>query len=152
MAQPAASTVDAYLDALAEPARTCMRQVRALLRAHLPEGYVESMTWGMPGYEIPLARYPKTYNGKPLMYAAFAAQKRHNALYLNMAYADSEAERALRDAWAAAGRRLDMGKSCLRFRRYEDLLVEPLARIIAGTPPDAFITQYEQVRAATLSG
>lgn len=149
MVSSAAATVDAYLQALPEPARACMTRVRALVRAHLPEGYVEAMTWGMPSYEIPLARYPDTYNGKPLCYVAFAAQKRHNALYLNMAYADSDADTLLREAWAAAGRRLDMGKCCLRFRRYDDLLEAPLARAIAGMPVDAFIARYAQARAGT---
>lgn len=152
MVSSAATTVDAYLDALPEPARTCMTRVRALVLAHLPEGYVEAMTWGMPTYEIPLARYPDTYNGKPLCYVAFAAQKRHNALYLNMAYAESGVENMLREAWAAAGRRLDMGKCCLRFRRYEDLLEAPLAEAIASMPVEAFIARYEQARAGTRAG
>jgi hypothetical protein len=97
---------------------------------------------------VPLARYPKTYNRKPLAYAAFAAQKQYFAIYLNMAHADSEQERAIREAYAAAGRRLDMGKCCLRFKRLDDLLATPVAAAIASTSVERFIEQYETARAA----
>lgn len=148
MVTSAAPTVDAYLLELPPERRAAATAIRALVREHLPPGYEESMTWGMPSYEVPLARYPKTYNRKPLAYAAFAAQKQYFAIYLNMAYADSEQERALREAYAAAGRRLDMGKCCLRFKRLDDLLTAPVAAAIASTPVEGFIAQYEASRAA----
>ncbi len=97
-------------------------------------------------YEIPLERYPKTYNEQPLGYVALAAQKQYYALYLMGVYGDSEQEKALRQAYAAAGKRLDIGKSCLRFRKLEDLLVEPIAEIVASTPPEVMLAQYEASR------
>lgn len=148
MVTSAAPTVDAYLLELPPERRAAATAIRALVREHLPPGYEESMTWGMPSYEVPLARYPKTYNRKPLAYAAFAAQKQYFAIYLNMAYADSEQERAIREAYAAAGRRLDMGKCCLRFKRLDDLLAAPVAAAIASTSVEGFIAQYEASRAA----
>lgn len=148
MVTSAAPTVDAYLLELPPERRAAATAIRALIREHLPTGYEESMTWGMPSYEVPLSRYPKTYNRKPLAYAAFAAQKQYFAIYLNMAYADSEQDRAIRDAYAAAGRRLDMGKCCLRFKRLDDLLAVPVAAAIASTSVERFIEQYEAARAA----
>ena len=72
------------------------------------------MNWGMISYEIPLSVYPDTYNGKPLMYCALAAQKRHNAVYLMNIYADSELERKTGGAgMRRAGLKLDRGK-CMR--------------------------------------
>lgn len=150
MVTSAAPTVDAYLLELPPERRAAATAIRALIREHLPPGYEEAMTWGMPCYEVPLARYPKTYNRKPLAYAAFAAQKQYFAIYLNMAYADSEQDRAIRDAYAAAGRRLDMGKCCLRFKRLDDLLAAPVAAAIASTSVDRFIEQYEAARATAV--
>jgi hypothetical protein len=104
------------------------------------------MNWGMISYEIPLARYPKTYNGQPLMYVALAAQKRYCSLYLMCAYQDSTQERLLKAGFERAGKRLDMGKSCIRFRRVEDLPLDIIARVVGSTTPEQFIAVYERVR------
>ena len=112
MVSSAAATVEAYLAELPPERRAVVATVRALVNAHLPEGYVEGMHWGMIGWVIPLSRYPVTYNKQPLIYAALAAQKNNYALYLMCAYSDSQVERDLRAAYAAAGLKLDMGKSC----------------------------------------
>jgi len=131
---------------LPEDRRAVIAEVRKLILEHLPAGYQERMNWGMITYEIPLERYPKTYNEQSLGYVALAAQKQYYALYLMGVYGDSEQEKALRQAYAAAGKRLDIGKSCLRFRKLEDLLVEPIAEIVASTPPEVMIAQYEASR------
>lgn len=146
MVRSPAQTVEAYLAELPPERREVVAAVRRLVLEHLPAGYVESMGWGMVCWGIPLARYPKTYNGQPLGYAALAAQKSHYSLYLMAVYADSEEERELRAAFARAGKKLDMGKSCVRFRRLEDLEMGALGRAIASTPPDAFIARYEASR------
>jgi hypothetical protein len=86
MVTSTAATVDAYLAELPPERRAVMAEVRDRIRRHLPEGYVEAMTWGMPTYEEPLARYPATYNTKPLAYVAFAAQKNNYAVYLLAVY------------------------------------------------------------------
>ncbi len=146
MVQSKATTVEEYLAELPEERRAVVAEVRRLILEHLPDGYQERMNWGMITYEIPLARYPKTYNGQPLGYIALAAQKQYYSLYLMGVYGDSEQEKALKRAYAEAGKRLDIGKSCLRFRKLEDLLVEPIAEIVASTPPEAMIAQYEASR------
>ncbi|GLC24535.1 hypothetical protein rosag_10480 [Roseisolibacter agri] len=113
---------------------------------HLPAGYRETMGFGMICYGIPLSEYPDTYNKQPLCYAALAAQKRHYALYLMNVYGDGEDERRLREAFAARGLKLDMGKSCLRFKRLDDLALDAVGATIASTPPATFIARYEASR------
>jgi hypothetical protein len=131
------------LKELPEGQRYVISQVRDLILANLPEGYQESMNWGMITYEIPLERYPKTYNKQPLGYIALAAQKNHYALYLMGCYADSEQEVQLRQGFEQAGKKFDMGKSCLRFKKLDDLPFDVLAPVIASMTPDEFIAVYE---------
>lgn len=146
MARSNASTVEGYLNELPPERREVVSTVRDAVLRHLPDGYKESMSWGMISYEIPLERYPETYNGQPLAFAALAAQKNYYALYLTCVYQCSKREAALREAFAKAGKRLDMGKSCVRFRKLEDLPLDAIGQIIAGIPPDDFIAQYEASR------
>lgn len=146
MVSSAATTVEAYLAELPPERREVIATVRALVNANLPDGYVEGMNWGMISWEIPLSRYPLTYNKQPLTYAALAAQKNHYALYLMCAYAHSQSEHDLRAAYAAAGLKLDLGKSCLRFRRLDALLLPAVAAAIASTPLETHIARYEASR------
>lgn len=146
MAASRAATPEAYLAELAPERRAVVAGARALVHASLPAGYHECMRWGMISWEIPLERYPDTYNGQPLGYAALAAQKAHYALYLTGPYLDPAQAARLRDGFREAGLRLDMGKSCLRFRALEDLARGPLAQVIASTPPERFIALYEASR------
>ncbi len=140
------STPDALLAELPAERRAVVAAVRDLVRAALPAGYEEQVAGKMLAYVVPLARYPNTYNKQPLTYAALAAQKNHYALYLTAAYADPAQAEALRAGFARAGKRLDMGKSCVRFRRVEELALDAVGAAIASTPPEAFIAQYEASR------
>ena len=146
MAKSGAAGVAGYLKELPAERRAVLAAVRAVVRKHLPAGYRETMNWGLICYEVPLARYPNTYNGQPLCYAALAAQKNHNALYLTDVYQDPSQAKRLKDGFRRAGKKLDMGKSCLRFRKVEDLELEVIGEIISGTPPDTFIARYEASR------
>lgn len=143
MVASAATTVDAYLAALPPERREVAAALRALIRRHLPEGDVEAMTWGMPTCEVPMDRYPDTYNGKLLAYVGFAAQKNNYALYLMCVYSDSAQERTLREAAAAMGTTLDMGKSCVRFRALDRLPLDAIGTLIASHPVDDCIALYE---------
>jgi hypothetical protein len=149
MVTPAAIAPDEYLASLPEERRAVVSRIRDIIRENLPAGYVESVNWGMLSYEIPLSRYPNTYNGQPLGYVALAAQKNAYSLYLLGPYGDERQAAKLRDGFARAGKTLDMGKSCVRFRKPEDLALDAIAEAIASTPPDAFIAQYESIRAKT---
>ena len=146
MARSDATTVAEYLEELPAERRAVVAAVRDAVRRRLPAGYEECMRWGMISYEIPLARYPTTYNGQPLSYAGIAAQKGHYAVYLMGVHTDPEQERELRAAYARAGKKLDLGKSCLRFKRLEELELAAVERVIASTPPDEMIARYERSR------
>lgn len=146
MVSSTAATPAQYLEQLPAQRRVVVAAVRDLVNANLPPGYVEAMAYGMIGWSVPLARYPDTYNGQPLAYVGLAAQKNGYSLYLNCIYSDPVAEQSLRDAYARAGRKLDMGKSCLRFKALDGLLLDEVGRIVASTPVDEFIAQYERAR------
>jgi uncharacterized protein YdhG (YjbR/CyaY superfamily) len=146
MASSAAQTVDQYLAELPPERRAVVSAVRDHVNAHLPPGYVEGMAFGMIGWAVPLARYADTYNGQPLAYVGLAAQKNAYSLYLMGCYMDSAEDQALRAAYAKAGKKLDMGKSCLRFKALDNLVLDEIGRIIGGTPVDEYIARYESVK------
>ena len=129
--QSAAKTVHEYLDDLPPERREAIESVRDVILDNLPEGFEEAMNWGMITYQVPLSRYPDTYNKQPLMLAALASQKNHMAVYLTGVYADEGSRERFADAYKETGKRLDMGKSCVRFRRLDDLPVELIGEAIA---------------------
>lgn len=141
------ATAEEYIAALPPERAEQIGQLRQLIRQRLPEGYAEEMGFGMITYVIPLAAYPDTYNGHPLMYAAIASQKRHMSLYLMNVYGDDETQRWFADGFAAAGKKLDMGKACVRFRKLEDLPLELIGEAVARTPAADYIAHYEASRA-----
>ena len=147
MAGSKAPTPEAYLDELPPERAELVSSLRDLINANLPDGYVERMNWGMISWEVPIERHRDTYNGQPLVYAGLAAQKNHTALYLNCVYASEERSERMRSAWAATGRKLDMGKSCLRFKRPGDVAEGVLAEAIRSVPVERFIAEYEAGRA-----
>src|SRR5688500_11085316 len=108
MVSSKAATPDAFIAELPPERADLVARLRALVNRAIPPGYEERMSWGMIGWEVPLARYPDTYNKQPLVFAGLAAQKNHTALYLNCVYASAERTERLRSAWAAEGKKLDM--------------------------------------------
>ncbi len=139
MVSSEAATVEDYLDELPEDRRDAIEAVRAEILANLPDGMVETMRWGMICYEVPLDIEPNTYNGEPLMYAALANQKRHMAVYLTGVYADPDQLDRFRERYLATGKRLDMGKSCVRFTKLDHLPVELVGEMIALTTTAEFV-------------
>ena len=113
---------------------------------NLPDGYVERMQYGMISYAIPLETYPVTYNKQPLGLASLASQKNYMSLYLMNVYGDTDTERWFHEEYRASGKKLDMGKSCVRFKKVEDLPLELIGQTIARTSPDEFIERYETLR------
>jgi hypothetical protein len=144
--QSDADTVEGYLESLPEDRRQAIGGLRETIASHLPEGYAEVMQYGMISWVVPLERYPDTYNGQPLSLASLASQKNHMSLYLMAVYGDDDAEERFRQAWTATGHKLDMGKSCVRFKRLEDVPLDVVAETIAGTPVDDLIASYERSR------
>ena len=146
MVSSKAATVADYLDELPPERREVLARVRDALNGAMPAGYREGMGFGMLGWVVPLEVYPDTYNKQPLAYAGLAAQKNSYSLYLTCAYSDPARARRLHDAAAAMGKKLDMGKSCIRFKRIEDLPLDAICDEIASTPPADFIRLYEEAR------
>ena len=141
-----AKTVDEYLSELDDGRREAIAAVRGVILDNLPDGYEETMQFGMITYVVPFSVLADTYNGQPLMYAALASQKRHMAVYLTNVYADGSVERWFRERYLATGKRLDMGKSCVRFRKLDDLPLELVGEAIARTPIDEFVELYKASR------
>jgi uncharacterized protein YdhG (YjbR/CyaY superfamily) len=141
-----ASSVEQYLAELPDDRRDAIEAVRDVIVENLPDGYVEEMNWGMISYSVPLETYPDTYNGQPLMYAAVASQKNHMAVYLSGVYADEGRRETFLEKYRETGKRLDMGKSCVRFRTIDDLPVDLIGDTIAGIDVDTFIEVYEAAR------
>ena len=117
--------------------RPIVEVVRQVVLDHLPDGFEEVMQYGMISYVVPHERYPDTYNGQPLALASLASQKRYLSLYLMGVYGDAGAEAWLRERWPA-DKKLDMGKSCLRFKRLDDLSLDLIGEVIASTSVDDF--------------
>ena len=140
------TTPAAYLASLAPEHRKVIAAVRAVIKKRLPKGYIETMNWGMLSYEIPLSRYPDTYNKQPLMYMALAAQKNNYALYMTGVSGDKVLIGRLAAAYKAAGKKLDMGKSCLRFDKLEDLPLDVIGDIVAAMPVERRIEAAEAAK------
>ncbi|MGW8268010.1 MAG: DUF1801 domain-containing protein [Longimicrobiales bacterium] len=145
MAQSDARTVEEYLLDLPSEKREVVAKLRSVILEHLPPGYQETMNWGMIAYEVPLERYPDTYNNKPLLYMALAAQKNHFAVYTTGVYMDPDGEAWVRSEFEKAGKKLDMGKSCIRFRRLENVPLEVFGKIAGGQTVEEFLEAYERV-------
>jgi uncharacterized protein YdhG (YjbR/CyaY superfamily) len=144
-----AATVDEYLASLPAGRREAIETVRDEILAHLPDGFEEAMNWGMITYQVPLETYPDTYNGEPLMYAALASQKNHMAVYLTAVYSDEGTRESFEESYRATGKKLDMGKSCVRFKRLDDLPLDLIGTTIGETSVERFVTQVEAARQAT---
>jgi hypothetical protein len=136
-----AKTIADYLKSLPADRRKAIAAIRKVILTHLPKGYVEAMNWGVISYEVPLAIEPKTYNGKPLMYAALASQKNHMAVYLFGLYCGPKEKRAAfeKDWKQKTGKKPDMGASCVRFRKLEDIDLDTIGEIIASMPVAEFV-------------
>jgi hypothetical protein len=143
--QSKAKTVTEYIASLPEERRAAIRAVRAVVKKHLPAGYREGMEYGYIGWSVPLSVYPDTYNGQPLCYAALASQKSHMALYLMCAYAGSPIKHRLVKGFKDAGKKLDMGRSCIRFKKLEDLPLDMIADVTAAVP----MKKYVEIAKAT---
>lgn len=146
--QSEATTVSEYLKSLPAERRDAIASVREAIRKRLPKGYEEVMNWGMICYQVPWSVCSETYNGQPLMYAALASQKNHMAVYLTAVYMDDGTRREFESSYRATGKRMDMGKSCVRFRKLEDLPLDVVGNAIAFMPVKQFVEQVTKMQSA----
>ena len=141
-----AKTPAEYLAQLPAARRGELERVREVVRRRLPPGYVEALRSGMIVYEVPLDRYPDTYNGQPLWYAALAAQKNYLTLHLLTVYGSGPLKTKLVDGFRAAGKRLDMGKACIRFKAADDLALDVVGDVVASVPLERFVAVAQAAR------
>jgi uncharacterized protein YdhG (YjbR/CyaY superfamily) len=137
-----ASSVGEYLAALPPERRATLSVLRQLILKNLPPGYVEAFQCGMICYVIPLDRFPHTYNGHPLVIVSFGAQKHHLALYLMCIYGDSHHRRWFESEFQKAGKTLDAGKACVRFRSLDDLPLDLIRRAVSRVSVERLIAWH----------
>jgi hypothetical protein len=145
-----AKTVEQYLAELPEDRRAAIQAVRAVILKNLDADYAEGMQYGMIAYFVPHSVFPAGYHcdpKQPLTFAGLASQKNHMAIYL-MCVDDAEHVQWFREAWAKTGKKLDMGKSCIRFKRLEDLPLDVIGKAIARMPAKKYVATYLAARKA----
>ena len=146
MAKGIADTADQYISGLSDDRRRSIAAVRQVVLDNLPAGYEEDFQGGMISYVVPLKKFPKTYNGKPLTYISLGSQKNHMSLYLMSIYGDEETARAFDAEYKASGKKMDRGKACVRFKNADDLPLDVIGNTVAGTSVQEFIEIYERSR------
>jgi hypothetical protein len=154
--QSNAATVQEYLQALPADRRAAVETVREVILANLHPDYEEGMTYGMIGYYVPHRVFPAGYHCDPkqgLPFVSLASQKNYMSLYLMGLYcgcvdgvSDTELVRWFQATWVATGKKLQMGKSCVRFKKVEELPLEVVGEAIRRMPADVYIEAYTKAR------
>ena len=139
--------VEEYLASLPEDRREAITAIREVILKNLPKGYEEGIQWGMPSYFVPLSEYPSGYNcqpDQPLPFVGFASQKNHMAFYGFCIYFDEVLKDRFVEDWKKTGKKLDMGKSCMRFKKLEDVPLKVIGDAVKRVPMKKYIKQYEE--------
>ena len=153
--QSKATNVDEYVASLPEDRREAISDLRKVILKNLPQGYEEGMQWGMPSYFVPLTAYPAGYNcqpDQPLPFVGLASQKNHMAFYGFCMYTDDALRNRFVEDWKKTGKKLDMGKSCLRFKKLEDVPLKVIGDAVKRVPMKKYIKQYEEQLQQTNTG
>ena len=153
--QSKATTVEQYLAELPEDRREIVQAVREVILTNLPDGYAEGMQYGMIGYFVPHSVYPDGYHcdpKQPLPFAHLASQKNHISVYLFCIYSDEKQSDWFRKAWEKTGKKLNMGKSCVRFRKLEDVPLKVIGQAVKRVSVKKFVSTYEAVTAGRRRG
>jgi len=146
MVQSKAKSVAAYLKELPEDRRAAIAAIRTVILANIDSDIEEIMSYGMIGYHVSLKAYPDGYHCNPKMplpYVSIASQKNHLAIYMLGLYMDPDDAKWFAKAWKATGKRFEMGKSCVRFKKLDDVPLEVLAEAIKRMPSKRYIATYE---------
>jgi len=141
-----AKTVNEYLDSLPADRRADIGAVRDVILANLPKGYEETIQYGMISYVVPHSLYPAGYHcdpRQPLGFMSLASQKNYMALHLMCVYGHEPTREWFTKAYAASGKKLDMGMACVRFKRAADLPLDVIGQLVARIPVKAYIRVVE---------
>jgi len=141
-----AKTIEEYINNLPGDRAAQIAEVRKTILENPPQGYEETMNWGVITYQVPLSVYPDTYNKQPILYAALASQKNYMAVYLSGIYMFEDLYTAFESAYRETGKRLDVGKSCVRFRKLENLPLDLIGKMIASVPMADFVEHVKKVQ------
>ncbi len=157
--QSKATTVEDYLLSLPPDRRAAISAVRDVILKNLDGSYEEGMQYGMIGYYVPHRVYPKGYHcdpKQPLPFAALGSQKNYMSLYLMSVYCgcggDSPSSRHgqwFREAWSKSGKKLDIGKACIRFKKVDDLPLDLIGEAVHRVPAATYIQFCETSLAST---
>ena len=142
------TTVDEYFASIPKDRREALKKVHDVILKNLPQGYEEGIQYGMIGYFVPHSVYPPGYHcdpKQPLPFASLASQKNHMSIYLMCVYSEGAHAEWFRRAWMKTGKKLDMGKSCVRFRKIEDVPLKVIGQAIKRVPVKKHIEHYESV-------
>lgn len=153
--QSQATTVKEYLASLDPDRRKAIQAVRKVIKANLDPKVKEVMSYGMIGYCIPKSVYPPGYHctpDQPLPYMNLASQKNHMSLYMFAIYGNDQEVAWFEKEWKKTGKKLNMGKSCVRFKKVEDLALDVIGEAVKRMPADRFIEQYEAALEGTAAG
>ncbi len=145
--QSNAKTVKEYLAELPPERKAALQTVREVILKNLPKDYEEVMQYGMIGYVVPHSVYPPGYHcdpKQPLPFVALASQKNHMVVYMMNIYMDKETENWFVKAYKASGKKLDKGKSCLRFKKLEDLALDVIGQAVGKKSVKEYIALYEK--------
>jgi hypothetical protein len=151
----AAASVDDYLSKVPGDRRAALEAVRGTILKNLDAGYEEGMQYGMIGYYVPHRIFPAGYHcdpKQPLPFASLASQKNHMALYLMCVYMDTPHGKWFINAWKKTGKKLDMGKSCIRFSKLDDLALDVIGEAVRRWPAQAYVAHYEKLRDGRAGG
>ncbi len=153
--QSKAATVQQYLAELPPDRREAISAVRDVILSNLDKDYEEGMSYGMIGYCVPHRIFPEGYHcdpRQPLPFVCLASQKNYMSLYLTCVYTEGEEDSWFRQAWAKSGKKLDMGKCCIRFRKLEDLALDVIGEVIRRSPAKEYIEYYKTARDSAKDG
>ena len=141
-----ALTVSQWLKSVPADRKDAINAVRDTVNEHLPQGYEETVDWGMLAWVVPLATLPNTHNGRPLMLAALGAHTKRMTIYLMSVYGDRKIRRDFETAYKKTGKKLDIGGSCVHFKTLDDLPLDVVGNTIARIAVDEYVERYRHSR------
>lgn len=146
--QSNAATVDEYLDSLPEERKPVMKKLRAAIRKNIPKGFQEAMGYGLPGWVVPHKLYASGYHcdpKQPLPFMGIASQKNHIAVYHMGIYSSGPLMDWFQAEWPKhSAKKLDIGKSCIRFKNPQDIPVGLIGELASKMTPQEWIEIYER--------
>lgn len=147
--QSKAQTVDQYIDELPPDRKNIISELRKVINKNLPKGFSEGMGYGMMGWSVPHSLYPAGYHCAPelpLPFMSIASQKNFVAVYHMGIYADAKLMKWFTDEWPKhSSKKLDMGKSCMRFKKPEDVPLKLIGELASKMSPEDWINCYERM-------